>query len=1073
MQRSCTAASPTLQGVIKAFLFAVLILVLTPISRAQVVGATVTGTVTDPSAAAIANAQVTITNLETGVARSVPTNATGTYSMPNLTPGRYSVTIAAPGFATVKQSELTLTVGQNQVFDATLQVAKANESVEVTGAAPTVQLASSEISDVVNETTTRDLPLNGRDWTQLAALQAGIANIRTQPSANGLNNRGNRGFGTQLTINGARPQQNNYRIDGISVNDYANSAPGSTLGVSLGVDAIQEFSVVSSNYSAAYGLTSGGVVNASTKAGSNAFHGTAYEFLRNDKLDARNYLDTVRPPYKRNQFGAALGGPIRKNHTFFFVDYEGLRQALSTTSLATVPSTNARNGILTTSKTPVTIDPAVKPYLGLWHVPDPGTEKGDIGTYSFVGKSYTPENFVTGRVDHTLSQKDSAHVTYLYDNASTTLPDNLNVLLNLNRTRRQTVSIEENHVFTPALVNAVRIGANREAANTLDTAPGANPLGNDQSLGAGPGLFAPQIAVGSGVTQFQGGMNGTSFANYGFTTWQFYDDAFFTRGIHSLKFGFAYEHIVSNMTLTASPDGIYRFNSLSDFLQNKPLSLQIQLGGATPRNLRQSVIGAYVEDDMRLLSNLTVNAGIRYEPATVPTEAHGKIANLRTLSSPQVFTGDPYFHNPTLRNIEPRLGFSWDPFKNGKTAIRGGFGVFDMLPLTYQFNLMDAFSAPYFLFPVLNNPPVGSFPKNALPLIKAGGALRADFVEFDPSRSYVMQWNLNVQREITHNLTAMVGYVGSHGVHLPFRTTDANAVSPTLTSQGYLWPCGGAIVNGICSKPGTGTKVNPQFGQIDGQTFTADSVYDALLVSVKKTMSHGLQLQGSYTWAKGLDTSSSVIAGGPFQNSISGGLFAVPLRGPSDFNLPRNLVLNGLWQIPGRHGNAVASGLLNGWEVGSIFQVSDGMPFTPQISGDALGLTTTTTIDLPNRIKSSGCETGVNPGNFTNYIKTSCFSFPNPSTLLGNAGRNSLMGPGLLEWDFSAYKNIPLHFISEAAKLQFRSEFFNVTNHTNFGPPITNNKLFDTKGNPITLAGKLDTMATPARQIQFGLKVIW
>ena len=790
-------------------------------------------------------------------------------------------------------------VGEKEVFNATLQVAKVSENIEVMAGAPTVQLASSEISDVVNETTTRELPLNGRDWTQLASLQAGIANIRTQPSAAGLNNRGNRGFGSQLTINGARPQQNNYRIDGISVNDYANSAPGSTLGVSLGVDAIQEFSVVSSNYSAAYGLTSGGVINASTKAGSNAFHGTAYEFLRNDKLDARNYVDTVRPPFKRNQFGASLGGPIRKNHTFFFVDYEGLRQALSTTNLTTVPSLNARNGILTTSKTPITVDPAVKPYLPLWHVPDPGSEKGDIGTYSFVGKSDTPEDFITARVDHTLSQKDSAHVTYLFDNASTTLPDNLNVLLNTNRTRRQTVSIEENHVFTPTFVNAVRVGANREVADTLAC------------------------------------------------TGHIYDDAFLTRGIHSLKFGFAYERIDSNMTLSASPDGIFRFNSLSDFLQNKPLSLQIQLGGANPRNLRQRVFGGYFEDDIRLASNLTVNAGLRYEPATVPTEAHGKVANLRTLDSPQVFSGDPYFHNPTLKNFDPRVGFSWDPFKNGKTAIRGGFGFFDMLPLTYQFNLMDAFSAPFFLFPTLNNPPAGSFPKGALPLIQAGGALRADFVDFNPARSYVMQWNLNVQREVAHNLTAMVGYVGSHGVHLPFRTTDANAVPPTLAPQGYVWPCGGAIVNGICSKPGTGTKVNPAFGQIDGQTFTAGSAYDALLISVKRTLARGLQLQGSYTWAKSLDTSSSVIAGGPFQNSISGGLFAVPLRGPSDFNLAHNLVLNGIWQIPGHYRNAAVTGLLGGWEVGSIYQISDGMPFTPQISGDALGLTTSTTIDLP------------------------------------------------------------------------------------------------------------------------------
>lgn len=1040
---------------------------------AQVVGAILSGTVTDGTGAAVPRAQVTATSVDTGISRSVLTNDSGFYSLPNLAPGTYSISISAAGFAGIENPSLTLTVGEKELFNAQLQVAKVAQQVEVTASAPAIELGSSEIGDVVNGTTTRELPLNGRDWTQLATLQPGIANIRTQPSATGLNNRGNRGFGTQLTINGARPQQNNYRIDGINVNDYANSAPGSTLGVSLGVDAIQEFSVVSSNYSASYGMTSGGVINASTKAGTNAFHGTVYEFLRNDKLDARNYIDGSRPPFKRNQFGTALGGPLVRNRTFFFMDYEGLRQSLSTTNIATVPSNNARNGILTTSKTPIAVDTTVKPYLPLWHTPDPGTEQGDLGTYSFVGKSYTPENFVTGRVDQTFSSQDSAHVTYLFDSANTTLPDNLNVLTNTNSTRRQTVSIEETHIFTAAFVNAVRIGANREVAQTLNTAAGRNPLGTDQSLGAGPGLYAPQLQIGSGITSFQGGLNGTSFANYGFTTAQLYDDAFLTSGRHLLKFGFAFERIASNMTLTASPDGIFRFNSLSDFLQNKPLSFQIQLGGASPRDLRQNVYGAYIEDDVRVWPNLTINAGVRYEPASVPTETHGKIANLRTLSSARVFAGDPYFNNPTLRNFEPRVGFAWDPFKAGKTAVRAGFGVFDMLPLTYQFNLMDSFSAPFFVFPSVSPLPARSFPKAALALVKPGNNLRADFVDSNPSRSYVMQWNFNIQHQLAHNLTAMVGYVGSHGVHLPYRTTDANAVQPTLTSQGYLWPCGGPIVSGICSKPGTGRKINPNFGQIDGQTFTADSAYNGLLVSVKKTMARGLQLQGSYTWSKSLDTSSSVIAGGPFQNSISGSLFAVPFRGPSDFNIGRNMVINGLWQLPGQFSNALVRRIATGWELGGIFQLSDGMPFTPQISGDALGLTTTTTIDVPNRIKTGSCALGVNPGNFTAYINTHCFTFPNPSTLLGNAGRNSLVGPGLLDFDFSLYKNFPLGFISEASKLQFRSEFFNATNHTNFEPPITNNKLFDAKGNPITVGGKLDTMATPARQIQFGLKLIW
>lgn len=1046
-----------------ALTFMVLLLLGT-VTFAQVVGATLAGTVTDPNGAVVPGANVTIRNVATGIVTVVPTNVAGFYNAPNLLPGEYEVTVATAGLTSKQRTGLTLTVGEREVLNLQMEMASTSARVVVTGEAPSIDLGSAAMSAVVDGRSARELPLNGRDWTQLAQLEPGISPIRTQPDANGLNNRGNRGFGGQLTISGARPQQNNYRLDGISINDYANSAPGSTIGLSLGAESIQEFSVISSDYSAAYGLTSGGVVNAMTRAGANDFHGSAYEFLRNDALDARGFFDSSKPPFRRNQFGASSGGPIIRNKTFIFANYEGLRQSLTTTTIDIVPSLPARSGQLLSG--PVNVDPAVRRYLDLFHVPN-GTVSGDTGIYSFPSKAITPENYFTTRVDHTISNKDSLHGTYLLDRGSTTQPDGLNVVSNVNDTRRQVASLEETHIFTPQLINTVRFGANRVVAATLQTAPGANPLGVDGTLGVKPGLYAPVIQV-TGLTPFQGGLNGTSFGNYWFTTWQFYDDAFWTKGKHSLKFGFSSERIDSNFLLAANPDGVFRFNTLTDFLTNTPASFQFQYGILTPRGLRQSIFGAYIEDDFHLRSNLTLNIGVRYEPATVPTEVNGKLANLRTLSSAQIYTGDPLFQNPTLRNVDPRLGVAWDPFRDGKSSVRAGFGMFDVLPLTYQFNLMQVSAAPFQSTASSSNLPEGSFPAGAVALVQQGSTLRTSYTEFYPPRNYVMQWNFSIQRQLANSLTLMAGYVGSRGVHNAMRTTDANMVMPTLTSQGLVWPCAGTIVNGICSRTGGGVKFNPNYGQVDGQVWNGNSFYHALLVSAKHKLAKSLEWQVSFTWSKSIDTSSSVGSGGPFSNSISGQFLFAPIRSLSDFHIGRNLVASGTWEIPFAKARP-----WGGWQLGGILSVSDGLPFSVFTSGDVLGQLNQSLFDVPDRLNSPGCNLPVNPGQPNQYINLTCFAFPNPSTRFGNAGRNHLIGPGVVDADLSLVKNIPIHLIHEGTHLQFRTEAFNIANRANFAAPLANNKLFDTQGRAVSFAGTITTLQTPPRQIQFGLKFIW
>src|SRR6202158_2860998 len=301
----------------------------------QVAGATLSGVVSDPSGRGIPSAKVSITNVTTGVVRTVETDSDGYYTAPNLLPGSYEITTTAKGFSTLVQKGITLSVGATQALNLSMHIGQASDKVEVSTAVPTVELATSTISGNVDATTVRELPLNGRDWTTLATLQAGVDTVPVQQPNQGTAPKGNRGYGNQMTISGTRPQQNNYRLDGISINDYSNGAPGSVAGLNLGVDAISEFSVLTSNYSAEYGRTSGGVINAITKSGTNQFHGDAFEFLRNSALDARNYFDGAKiPAFRRNQFGGSFGGPIRKDHTFFFGDYEGLRESKGITTLA-------------------------------------------------------------------------------------------------------------------------------------------------------------------------------------------------------------------------------------------------------------------------------------------------------------------------------------------------------------------------------------------------------------------------------------------------------------------------------------------------------------------------------------------------------------------------------------------------------------------------------------------------------------------------------------------------------------------------------------------------------------------
>ena len=1097
----------------------------TPPSLAQVAGGTLTGTITDRTGSEIPNAQIVIKDLSTGIERTVTTNKDGFYIAANLLPAEYQVTISANGFNTEIKTGIKINVGAQQEFNLTLQVGTVTHRVEVTAEAPAVQLASSDLSATVQATTVRELPLNGRSWTDLAALQPGVDTIQTQPSFSSGADRGNRGFGQQLTISGARPQQNNYRLDGISLNDYANGAPGSVLGGSLGVDAIQEFSVLTSNYSAEYGKTSGGVINAITRSGTGAFHGSAYEFLRNSVLDARNFFDGPQiPSFKRNQFGGSIGGPIIPKRTFFFADYEGIRQSKGITALTTVPSLDARNGLIHDSNgnpITVTMDPNAQKFLAFYHLPNgPVTDNPDIAEYSFAGQQVVNENFFTTRLDHKVSEKDTLSGTYLFDKTPYTSPDGVNDVLLTTKSSRQIAALEETHIFKPTFANSVRFGYNYENVDNNQGASALVPEAADTSLGTFPGRTAPQLFVG-GLTTFLGGVGGESAYFYHWNTFQIYDDAFINKGTHTIKFGFAVERMELGIRALSDPNGIFKFKNLQAFYANQPSRFQGGIASTlSPRNLRQTLFGGYIQDDWRWKPNVTLNLGLRYEMTSVPTETSGKLAVLRNLSDATPHLGDPFFGNPTKRNFEPRVGFAWDPRRNGKMAIRGGFGMFDVLPLPYQFTLLTTLAAPFFQYTSINSPGTGSFFNN-LPSLPSN-KLRATYIDPKPKRNYVMQYNLNFQYQLTPSLTSLIAYVGSRGIHQPYRPDDADIVLPTLTSAGYLFPkvdVLGNIFSPVCnqtdpegSDPDTcapPSRINENYGSMRGMFYEGQSYYNALEAQLAKRMSHGFQVQGTFTWGRSIDTTSATVAGDAFGNSIaSPSFFFNPRasRGLSDFNVARTLVINGLWELPSPKSiSGPARFLTEGWQLGVIFTASTGIPFTPTFGtgNDPLGTLSSDDWAYPNRMGGSGCRSLTNSGNPNNYIKTQCFNVPvapdqaffdancdpAPPTLgvalapgdfrcfnlKGNSGRNIAIGPGTREVDFSVFKNNYIRKISENFNVQFRAEMFNVFNHANFAPPVTpdNTDIFDATGTPTGVAGLLTRTSTTAREIQFAIKVIF
>jgi hypothetical protein len=1154
--------------------------------RAQVAGGTLSGTVTDAQGAAVPNAKVAATNSGTNVSIDTTTNASGAYTLSNLIPGDYDVSATAAGFSKVV-SKVTLTVGAKQEMNFSMKIGQVQQVVEVTGVAPQVELESSTLSGVVESAQIVELPLNGRDWAALATLEPGVVQVRTQEVVTQPGGQ-NRGLGMQMAVDGNRPTQNVYRLNGVIVNDYSNAGPGNVLGANMGVDAVQEFSVLTTNYTAEYGFTSGGVINAVTKSGTNQIHGSAYEFLRNSSLDAADYFENLnglkKGQFRRNQFGASAGGPIKKGKIFVFGDYEGLRQSKGITVVSHTLSPNARLGILNDSNgnplpaltTPcpyansqnlapgraaVCVDNTVAALVkGLDPLPNSSLVGPDfnVGNYAIDGKQTVSDNYFTLRGDVKISEKDSLNASWYRDHSTWAKPDELDNLTTGFLVPHQSVSVEESHVFSPAWVNTVRLGYNQSNLKSPGIAA-INPAANDTSFGMLPSLTAPGIgALGgssgvAGLTGFGGFSKVGGFAAFTETI-QAYDDAAYTFGQQSLKFGFMFIRNHDNR-FDGAGTGSVSFSSLSNFLVNIPNKVRMPTippftpGGDVIHHNRASIFAGYLQDDWKMRPNLTLNLGLRYEMSTIPTETQDKIELLQNIwtnpgnciESSQGFANCNGFYtktfqsNPTTKNFEPRVGFAWDPFRTGKTSVRGGFGLFDVLPLPYMIALNALQTAPVAVEVDLSSPGQGTFPHGLAAIALATPqptTKRWNYLQPNPKRNYVMQWNFNVQRQVTPSTAVTLAYAGSRALHNPFQTDELNTVFPYQvnvsgigaagTSRGWLFPnpVGSGCLPGPppnCSATDValglpanfsanptrivpGLLINPNTALIQSTAWISQAWYQSFQANVVKRMSHGLQAEVSFTWQKSLDTSSGSFAGDNYSADITPTIPYWDLRiikGPADFNVARNLVINTVWDVPTGSLSGPLTWVAKGWQLGGILELSDGVPIWPLdgIEGDPSGQLNGEPMAIPDLAPGCTPKNAVQPGK-VQYIKPQCFinavapsrafynapaplgcdksfAYPTCINLLGNLGRNSLTGPALFNIDFSTVKDTHVTRISETFDVQFRAELFNALNHPNFAPPVNNLEALSATGTPVPGFGLIDHTQTPGREIQFALKLIW
>ena len=1127
-----------------AFLFSA-----TP-SPSQVAPAgTISGIVKDSTGLLVANAKVTVLNTESNYTRTAITKDDGAYNFVALPVGRYNVNVEATGFKTETQAGLTLDVAQEAVLNFTLQIGTVTEQVLVQAEEVRVDTTTVSLGHIVDNKQIVELPLNGRNFVDLTLMQTGINQFQNNTfGTNAL-------YGEFYSSNGAPIRSNMYTLDGAIMGNIQGASASSIAGLSLGVDGISEYKVMTNTFSAEYGLAMGSQTTIVTKGGTNRFHGDAFEYFRNSVLDARNYFDELYSlpksvpgggrrvaPFVRNQFGGAVGGPIVKDKTFFFATYEGFREVLDNPPnigvTPTIPAachtpvvggvqteTNSCDSKLKAGQTE-TVAPAIQPILALW--PIPNIEPGDQFTY--LSTERTHEDYVQGRIDHSFSTHDTMFGRYTFDNTNETYPRIFPVFDSGLTERQQYLTVDENHIFSPVLINSGRVSFSR--SRVLALTPSASNPNN---------LNGPQYSCITGVSICP--FNISSIANFSDTSASgvnntqdiisIGDDLFLTKGRHSLKFGALVNHYDQYANLGVGQKGTVSFSNLNAFLLGNYRSYTTYAPGANSlKDELFSTIGFYAEDEYRIVSRLTLNLGLRYEFNTQPNEKNGRQSYFLDPPYSTTPTIGPIVGNPTHTNFSPRVGFAWDVMGNGKTSLKGGFALlYDLANIGAVFELEGLAMPPYVTSFVVT--PTTGGPKALVlpfPIPASTGTLQGTAptsVNYNYSTPHMYDYNLAVERELPWKILLSAAFAGSRGLNLWQPVSEANPDCPT--SNSYVprgcptgptaafpnFP-GTTVVPGslpVWNSPiGNATpRLNPFFSNFSLFNTQGVSLYNALEVNVTKKLAHGVQFQLAYTYSKLLDDTEG-LANADTSGSTTGQVedpFNPMLDyGPANFDVRHNLHFNAVYHLPDIAQGHFVGKFLNGWWSGNIVTIHTGTPFSPLLSTDReqAGIAGTNGgLERPSYVTSANVgaltaaataaglttcpanSSGCIPYNPTVYdrktvithsvqqwFNPNMFALPTVGTI-GNVGRNTLTEPGLATWDFSLNKDTTWSLLGDSGRVQFRTEIFNLLNHANFGP--SNNGGFmagsiaDTVEQP-NFTGLISTN-TPSREIQFAVKFIF
>jgi hypothetical protein len=1016
--------------------FPFLLLLSFPISSNAQTSATLTGRVTDQSGAVVPGVVVTARHLDRGIERSAISDGVGRFVLAALPVGAYDVNTELSGFKNITRRGVVLTVGESVTLDFELEVSSVSGSVEVVGQASPVNTRTGELSYLVEERAIEQLPLNGRNFTDLAFLQPGVTPYPHRDGGSVV------AHGLGMSVNGQDPRANVYLLDGTLLNDMTNGPAGSAAGTALGTESVQEFRVETNAYGAEFGRMSGGQINVITKAGSNELRGSGYEFHRNDALDAKNYFDVGgKPPFTRNQFGVTAGGPIRQNKLFYFAGYEGLRENLGRTITSSVPDANARLGRLPDPANAgqflnVGVVSAVAPYVNAYPLPN-GANLGDgTALHSFQFDQRLDQNFLQGRVDANLSATSQFFARYTVDDADQRLPLDYPQFPRAFQSRNQYATAELKQTYSSNLLGTYRFGYSRtrvgqdvEASTTLPAfVPGREFVGNIDV--GGLQRFGTQSSANLRLLQQVNAMQG---------------DLVWNRGRHLLRAGALAEHYQQDMVNPTFSLGTYSFANLRALLENRPTSF---IGLTPDANFQRQwpfwLAGGYVQDEFQAHPNVTVTAGLRYEFMSMPIDQGGHDSALVNLSDRTATIGRLY-SGPDYNNLSPRVGVSWDVTGDGNTALRGGYGLY------YATNSSQN------LIVTVTNPPdtsrvVYQTPTFPNPPFERASGLSIRPVQWDIETPSIHVWNVNVQRELGAQTGITLGYAGSRGRHL-LRSNDLNTATPTIGADGAPFFAAGL------------PRINTAWTTIEAKTSDGDSWYTAYIVDVRRRLSGGWSLQGSYTWSDSEDTTQASTF---FSDGTNGTTSAFPEfipdynRGPSDFNVRHNLVANATWEVP-----------WGGVRVSAIGTYRSGYPLTVFVQnnrsrsqwqpslGPGIGR------DRPSYAAGFDASSAVT-GDPTQWFNPQAFVLQ-PAGTFGNTGRGDFEGPDLRMVDLSFSKDVRL---ASRSRLEMRLEIFNVLNRANFGVPnLTAFAGAADNEAPLGSFGRIRNTTTSARQVQLGVRI--